>query len=261
MKKANQVRTTLLTYINKESNSYLRNKCTMKINSRTSQEILSQFETYEVQITHSVITCTSSRSTVKINKMISRKNSTKIEDGNVSDEIPLCPEINLYINEIEQRKVLFSKKKLKHLPSLKEIKVKANQPNYDNKKEHSQKLIKKAMLFLHKIAHKIKIPTHNKNRKKEVASSKLLLKPRKKPMSMKIAEMKKITQSTKKHSYQISNNEFKINLHKLDGDIMSDETNDNDNISSNSNSKHNLCCKRKKNNKYVDSSMSDDDEK
>ena len=233
MKKANKARTTLLTYINKESNSYLRNKCTMKINSRTSQEILSQFETYEVQITHSVITCTSSR---KINKMISRKNSTKIEDGNVNDEIPICPEINLYINEIEQRKVLFSKKKLKHLPSLKEkeIKVKANKPSYDNKKEHSQKLIKKAMLFLHKIAHKIKIPTHNKSGKKEVVSSKLLLKPRKKPMSMKIAEMKKITQSTKKHSYQISNNEFKINLHKLDGDIMSDETNDNDNISSNS---------------------------
>lgn len=266
MKKANQTRTMLLTYINKESNCYLRNKCNMKINSRTSKEILSQFEAYEIQINYAVITCTSMRSTVQINTMISRKNSTKIEDDNISDEVTLASEIKNYIEEIDKRKVLFSKKKLKHPPSIKNKEIeKAKPPSYDNKKEHNQKLIKNGIIFLHKIVHRIKLPH---NGKKEVASSKLLLKPRKKPMSMKIAEMKKITNSSKKHSCQISNNnyDFKINLHKLDGDIMSDETNDNDNISSNYNTKRNLCSNSKMNktknqSKYVDSSMSDDEDK
>lgn len=48
-KEANKARTNLLTFISKESSLYLRNNCSMKINSKTTEEILSQFESFEVQ--------------------------------------------------------------------------------------------------------------------------------------------------------------------------------------------------------------------
>ena len=62
-KEANKARTNLLTFISKESSLYLRNNCSMKINSKTTEEILSQFESFEVQINHSLVTGITTRST------------------------------------------------------------------------------------------------------------------------------------------------------------------------------------------------------
>ena len=72
---ANKTRTKLLTIINKESTLYLKTRSSMKINSKTSEEILSQFDNYEITINHCVITGIPSRSTHT--KKVKRMNSLR----------------------------------------------------------------------------------------------------------------------------------------------------------------------------------------
>ena len=70
-KQANKTRTNLLTFISKESSLYLRNNCAMKINSRSTKEILSQFENFQVKINHSPVTGVTVRTTHAISTISS----------------------------------------------------------------------------------------------------------------------------------------------------------------------------------------------
>lgn len=304
---ANKTRSTLLTIISKESTAYIRNKCRMKINSKTTQEILSQFEIYEVKIDHSVITGIASRSTHTLNTFKQMNLTSRFDE----DSLEVTSELNHYINQIQERKVLFSKKKLKKHPynvnnmstitesssispkteRKREKKVKTY---YDDKEKQRVKKVKSGMYYLRKTAEKIKILTmtrENSSNKKHKMSftltkqkstspksietgyssiklkKKQMIHPHKKPMSMKISEMKRLySNNSKKHSLQKStsstNNdyEFKINLLKVEPDGISDkETNDNESLTMRNKALHN----NRKNNQiekvqFQDSSVSDE---
>ena len=260
---ANKTRSTLLTIISKESNTYIRNKCRMKINSKTTQEILSQFEIYEVKIDHSVITGIASRSTHTLNTFKQMNLTSRFDD----DSLEVTSELNHYINQIQERKVLFSKKKLKKQPhnnvnnmsTISELssispnterkREKKAKTYYDDKEKQRVKKVKSGMFYLRKIANKIKILSmtrENSSSKKQQKSTspksietgysslklkkKQMIHPHKKPMSMKISKMKRLySNNSKKHSLQKStsstNNdyEFKINLLKVEPDGISDK--------------------------------------
>lgn len=297
---ANKTRSTLLTIISKESNTYIRNKCRMKINSKTTQEILSQFEIYEVKIDHSVITGIASRSTHTLNTFKQMNLTSRFDD----DSLEVTSELNHYINQIQERKVLFSKKKLKKQPhnnvnnmstiselssispNIERKREKKAKTYYDDKEKQRVKKVKSGMFYLRKIANKIKILSmtrENSSSKKQQKSTspksietgysslklkkKQMIHPHKKPMSMKISEMKRLySNNSKKHSLQKStsstNNdyEFKINLLKVEPDGISDkETIDNESLIMRNKALHN----NKKNNQieklqFQDSSVSDE---
>lgn len=190
----------------------------MKINSRATKEILSQFENFQVKIKHSPVTGVTVRTTHAIST-ISSTSSLKFDEDNYLDEM--------------NGKVLCSKSRLKRHSPEKQIN--------ENKKSKG-KIIKKGVLGLRRILNRIKIP-------KDKIKKDNLVRPHKKPMSMKIKEMKRLTHITKKkntYNYNMKNlilssnesNEydFKINVLKIKGDTCSDnETNDNDTYSNTSN--------------------------
>ena len=280
-KKANKARTNLLTFISKESFLYLRNNCSMKINSKTTEEILSQFESFEVQINHSPVTGITTRSTHAISSFTQRTSITslKFDEDNISDEITICSELSNYVDEMDNRKVLFSKNKLKRHYNMsgassgkkeKQIKIK---DNYNNKKSNID-VIKNGMLTLRRILNRIKL---TKVKKENIKKSTNLIRPHKKPLSMQIKEMKREIYTTKKKNtynqnmknmiFSSNDNneyEFKINLLKIEGDAYSDnETNDNDTLSNASNKLYFKGSKRKQRKNKIqfdDSSLSNESE-
>lgn len=268
---ANKTRTKLLTIINKESTLYLKTRSSMKINSKTSEEILSQFDNYEITINHCVITGIPSRSTHT--KKVKRMNSLRPTMEEDIDE-QYTSEMNHYIDEIDDRKVLFSKNKLKKYssnspcPRVTQHKKRRKRNNYGIQHQNIKK-IKNAMMYLRKMAKKIKNITDQKIHPKKRSMNKTplnspksnggessrvnkknMIHPHKKPMSMKISEMKRLTNNSKKNTIiqngpPSTNNskdyEFKINLLKIENDTLSDsETNDNDTYNSNHSNKHYL---------------------
>lgn len=256
-KEANRFRSKLLTIINKESTFYLKAHSSMKINSKTSEEMLSKFDNYEITINHCVITGIPSRSTHT--KKVKRMNSLRptmeedVDEQNIS-------EMNHYIDEIDDRKVLFSKNKLKKYctgsPSPRATqRKKGRKRNGYGIQQQNIKKIKNALVYLRKIAKKLKIITEQKiqSKKKPInktpfnspksngeeslrLNKKNMIHPHKKPMSMKISETKRLTNNSKKialiqNDPPYTNNsrdyDFKINLLKVESDTLSDnETND-----------------------------------
>lgn len=64
----------------------------------------------------------------------------KVDEDNISDEITICSELSNYVDEMDDRKVLFSKNKLKRHSIMgsseeKERSIKIKE-NYNNKKSN-----------------------------------------------------------------------------------------------------------------------------
>ena len=93
-----------------------------------------------MQINHSLVTGITTRSTHSISSFTRRTSITslKVDEDNISDEITICSELSNYVDEMDDRKVLFSKNKLKRHSIMgsseeKERSIKIKE-NYNNKK-------------------------------------------------------------------------------------------------------------------------------
>ena len=189
--KANQTRTILLKSTHNEIVKYLKTHNTCKINGQTPHQRFELFDKYEIQIDNPIITGIGikHKSKMLLRKGISNNNFneliSKLPDGPSSNG---KEELDTYINKLDERKILFSKKKLHNSDdntvidssntfhstnndsnnkdivfSFKDIKrdftITCNQDN----KQHQ--LAKKGMLVLKRIVTSIK-NTHMKNKDK-----------------------------------------------------------------------------------------------
>ena len=110
---ANKTRTALLMVINNEVVSYLKSKTSIKINGQSPTEQLQSYGKYEIIITNPIITGLGSKDNKKttVRRGISNNFNDIIKE--FSDETSnVKEELDSYINNIDKRKILFSKNKL-----------------------------------------------------------------------------------------------------------------------------------------------------
>lgn len=222
---ANKTRTTLLMVINNEVVSYLKSKTTIKINGQSPTEQLQSFGKYEIIITNPIITSLGSKDNKKttVRRGISNNFNDIIkefsdETSNVKDEL------DSYINNINKRKILFSKNKLKNQLNCKSPNRNiyniqhqhSNMSNDDNlninnnvntiennipltKKELLHNTMKQAMVTLKTITNNIKNIRYRHNEKKQ---------------SLKVKEQLNESPDPQKSTSSITSNESSTSLKK-----------------------------------------------
>lgn len=197
--KANKTRTILLKLTHNEIAKYLKTHNTSKINGQTPHQRLELFDKYEIQINNPIITGTSTKHNSRI--LLRRGSSNNTFNNELISKLPDGPssngkeEIYTYINKLDERKILFSKKKLHNNDvntfidsdnifhstendsnsndiklSFKNIKTDFTKTFEQNNKQHQ--LAKKGMIVLKKIITNIK-NIHIKNKDKR-RSNKLI---------------------------------------------------------------------------------------
>lgn len=188
-KKANFVRTSLLTLISFEANLQIKsNKIAslsnkrkiFKINHKTPYELSKKYEEFEVQITNPLIIGINSRNiiTKSFNK-INNFTNTKTQENISSNQLEIFPgiEINQYISSLNIRKLLCLRKKLNFFSndysSNKEITANDenndNNINYFNISYNTNVNIKNAIITLRQLAFSLKNISNikeNKNKDK-----------------------------------------------------------------------------------------------
>ena len=229
--KANNTRTQLLTYINNESLTYIKERNLSKINGETAEKLLSKYGPYEVKIDNPIII----GAPVRRGRVRTKKQLNYIEKKEEEDlENQGFPDISNYFSLLEERKVLFFKYKLPILKknhSFDRKKSKLN--NFDSEKiTKDEKIfinIKESLVALRKMSNNIKS-------RKKLMSPELLNVAKTKPNQDKLISNSKIIKpktikSTKNVSFKsinkFDNYSFKIDLYKVSDIYEKPNTNDN----------------------------------
>lgn len=186
-KKANIVRTSLLTLISFEANLQIKSnkitplsnkRKTFKINHKTLYELSKKYEEFEVQITNPLITGINCRNiiTKSFNK-INIFTNTKIQENISSNQLEIFPgiEINQYISSWNIRKLLCSRKKLSFFSNdySSNKKITANDENNDNNINYfnvsynTNANIKNAIITLKQLAFSLKNISNIKENKRK----------------------------------------------------------------------------------------------
>lgn len=244
-KRANKTRTILLKFINKEALNILKNPLQMKINHQTPKEILSKYDLIEVKINHPIITGTPIHSGhIKTLKKYNSINNLMEEEY---DDFTAGNEINLFLSLIHEKKVLFSKNKLKNVSGSSHSNSRSNSSKKSNsgynefskeafsvrakktkKRIEGYDKVKNSLILLRKIVYKIKrkeVQIKERGNNRNLTSNKLITKGENgSPHFKEETHLHKKTphdsgrKIVRQQTMKPSDYDFKINLHKVSGD-------------------------------------------
>lgn len=149
--RANKTRTTLLMLCHNEVVSYLKSNPSFKINSQTPNQHLQSFNTFHITFDNPITTsmCSKDNTKTTIRRGISKDFAYIVKELNES----ACEkdELDTYINDLQGRKVLFSKHKLQSCEQMRR-----DECVLMNRKDEIHYVMKNAIVMLKRMANNFK---------------------------------------------------------------------------------------------------------